>query len=131
MMYRLLSIRLDDDDQYEACYGEVEMDDEDRFDYTVGKKLFKIVGLPGEPVSIPTEVDEMSDFEFLTGGIMPKVHKPKEIAQGKADYWGNSLAIRVPKALADQMGLQKGTKLTLAKMGSFLVISPWGISLEE
>lgn len=122
-MYRLLSVRLDDDDNYEACYGQVEADDEDRFDYTVGERIFHVVGRPGEPVNIPTEVEAKSDFEYILEGTMPDVAQ-SIMFEKKVDKWGNSLAVRLPYEIVRQMGLEKGDKVAMHIVNSAIVILP-------
>jgi antitoxin MazE len=38
--------------------------------------------------------------------------------------WGNSLAIRIPKAFADEVGLDHGSQVELQIMGGQLVLRP-------
>jgi antitoxin MazE len=38
--------------------------------------------------------------------------------------WGNSLALRIPKSLVDEAGLQKGAAIELSLEDGKLVISP-------
>ncbi len=38
--------------------------------------------------------------------------------------WGHSLAVRIPKLYADQMGLTAGTRVTISLDGRRLVIEP-------
>lgn len=38
--------------------------------------------------------------------------------------WGNSLAIRIPKALADQLQVKEGTDIAFRIEGNSLVITP-------
>jgi antitoxin MazE len=38
--------------------------------------------------------------------------------------WGNSLAIRLPKALAEQVNLKEGTDITFSVSGNSIVITP-------
>lgn len=38
--------------------------------------------------------------------------------------WGNSLAIRIPKALAEQVQVQEGTEVTFSISGDSIVITP-------
>ena len=38
--------------------------------------------------------------------------------------WGNSLGVRLPSALAAQVGLTEGQKVTISAEGSKLTISP-------
>jgi antitoxin MazE len=46
--------------------------------------------------------------------------------------WGNSLAVRLPKAVAEQAGLDEGTQVDVAVEGGRLVVTPVeGPSLEE
>lgn len=42
----------------------------------------------------------------------------------KVAKWGNSLAIRLPKRLADELGLAAGRTVDLEKQGSGLAIKP-------
>lgn len=42
----------------------------------------------------------------------------------KVAKWGNSLAIRLPKRLADELGLAAGRTVDLEKHGSGLAINP-------
>lgn len=38
--------------------------------------------------------------------------------------WGNSLAIRIPRALAEQVQVQEGTAVTFSISGESIVITP-------
>jgi antitoxin MazE len=38
--------------------------------------------------------------------------------------WGNSLAIRIPRALAEQVQIAEGTEITLSISGNSIVITP-------
>ncbi|MEH2352661.1 AbrB/MazE/SpoVT family DNA-binding domain-containing protein [Nostoc sp.] len=38
--------------------------------------------------------------------------------------WGNSLAIRLPKALAEQVNVKEGTDITFSISGNSIVITP-------
>ncbi len=38
--------------------------------------------------------------------------------------WGNSLAVRIPKALAEQVQIQEGTDVTFSISGDSIVITP-------
>ncbi|WP_445630033.1 AbrB/MazE/SpoVT family DNA-binding domain-containing protein [Nostoc sp. DSM 114167] len=38
--------------------------------------------------------------------------------------WGNSLAIRLPKALAEQVNVKEGTDVTFSISGNSIVITP-------
>ncbi|MEH2245996.1 AbrB/MazE/SpoVT family DNA-binding domain-containing protein [Nostoc sp.] len=38
--------------------------------------------------------------------------------------WGNSLAIRLPKALAEQVNVKEGTDITFSVSGNSIVITP-------
>jgi antitoxin MazE len=40
--------------------------------------------------------------------------------------WGNSLAIRVPTALVDELGFQEGGEVHLSSRNGTLVVSPVG-----
>lgn len=43
---------------------------------------------------------------------------------GVVQKWGNSLGVRVPKALADQLGLHDGSEIEMVLRGGEIVISP-------
>ena len=43
--------------------------------------------------------------------------------QTKVQKWGNSLALRIPKSFADEVGLHGGTAVDLSLVGGKLVIS--------
>jgi antitoxin MazE len=48
--------------------------------------------------------------------------------------WGNSLAVRIPKAFAQQAGLQENAPITLSLVGGRLLIEPVlvvGFTLDE
>jgi antitoxin MazE len=46
--------------------------------------------------------------------------------------WGNSLAVRLPKTIAEQAGLGEGTQVDVAVEGGRLVVTPvQGPSLDE
>ncbi|GAB1544310.1 AbrB/MazE/SpoVT family DNA-binding domain-containing protein [Scytonema sp. NUACC21] len=38
--------------------------------------------------------------------------------------WGNSLAVRIPRALAEQVKIQEGTEVTLSISDNSIVITP-------
>lgn len=38
--------------------------------------------------------------------------------------WGNSLAIRIPKAVADQIQVEEGTPVSISISGDSIVITP-------
>ena len=38
--------------------------------------------------------------------------------------WGNSLAVRIPKALAEQVQIQEGTDVTFSISGDSIIITP-------
>ena len=42
----------------------------------------------------------------------------------KVQKWGNSLAVRIPRTLADQVGLGNGTPVEVQASGGKLVIVP-------
>jgi antitoxin MazE len=42
----------------------------------------------------------------------------------RVQKWGNSLALRIPKTLADEMGLQEDGAVELAREGGTLVVKP-------
>src|SRR3989337_1918297 len=42
----------------------------------------------------------------------------------KIAKWGNSLAVRLPKRLADELGLEPGKTVDLQKQGSTLTLAP-------
>ena len=42
----------------------------------------------------------------------------------RVQKWGNSLALRIPKSFADEVGLQKATAIELSLEDGKLVISP-------
>jgi antitoxin MazE len=44
--------------------------------------------------------------------------------ESKIQKWGNSLALRIPKAYADQMGLSSDSLVRLTVQGDRLVIEP-------
>ena len=44
----------------------------------------------------------------------------------KIAKWGNSLAVRLPKRLADELDLAPGTTVDLEKQGSKLTIEVYG-----
>jgi antitoxin MazE len=43
--------------------------------------------------------------------------------QAKIQRWGNSLALRIPKSFASEMGLAEKTDVNLAVVGETLVVS--------
>ena len=45
--------------------------------------------------------------------------------------WGNSLALRIPKVLADETGLQKESPVELALVDGALVVTPLSRSQTE
>jgi antitoxin MazE len=45
----------------------------------------------------------------------------------RVQKWGNSLAIRIPKPLANQMGLEPNSPVKLSLRGMELVIVPVGV----
>jgi antitoxin MazE len=42
----------------------------------------------------------------------------------RVQKWGNSLALRLPKALADGLGLEQGSAVELRVVGNTLVLEP-------
>lgn len=44
--------------------------------------------------------------------------------QTKVQRWGNSLAVRIPKAFAEDMGLREDTSVEIGVVEGDLVISP-------
>lgn len=42
----------------------------------------------------------------------------------KVSLWGNSLGIRLPQAIVQQMGLKQGDLLTISTEGNQIVLSP-------
>jgi antitoxin MazE len=56
----------------------------------------------------------------MGGGIMLQVQK-----------WGNSLGIRIPKALALKVGLEEGSEIDLDVEEGHLVIKPKSRTLDE
>lgn len=52
----------------------------------------------------------------------------------KVQKWGNSLAIRIPKAFANEVGFQQDGEVNIAVVDGQLVISQWvgrTLSLED
>ena len=45
--------------------------------------------------------------------------------------WGNSLAVRIPQAYAEQLGLQQGTSVEIAADGGTLVLTKAPQSLDD
>lgn len=45
--------------------------------------------------------------------------------------WGNSLGIRIPKALAIKVGLEEGSEIDLDIVDGYLVIKPQSKTLDE
>jgi|WetSurMetagenome_2_1015567.scaffolds.fasta_scaffold98491_3 antitoxin MazE len=46
------------------------------------------------------------------------------MATARIQMWGNCRAVRIPKGMADELGLEPGTKMVLTKVGRKLVIEP-------
>ncbi len=44
--------------------------------------------------------------------------------QSKVQRWGNSLAVRIPKAFAQDMGIEEDSPVEISVTGRDLVISP-------
>ena len=42
----------------------------------------------------------------------------------RVQKWGNSLALRIPKLLADEVGLRKGTSVEISLADGKIVITP-------
>ena len=54
--------------------------------------------------------------------------------QGKVQKWGNSLAIRIPKAFANEVGFQQDGEVDISIVDGQLVVSQWvgqTLSLED
>ena len=49
----------------------------------------------------------------------------------KVSKWGSSLAVRIPKAIAEEWGVEEGTSLELSRNSKSLVMTKRGKSLEE
>jgi antitoxin MazE len=49
---------------------------------------------------------------------------PRTIMEGKIQRWGNSLAIRIPKPIAEQVGLKQGGVVDLEVEADALSIRP-------
>jgi antitoxin MazE len=51
----------------------------------------------------------------------------------RVQKWGNSLAVRIPKALAEEAGLRANTAVELSLVGGSLVVQPVAppLTLEE
>jgi len=43
---------------------------------------------------------------------------------GKVQKWGNSLALRIPKSLAEEIHMKEGSSVEVSVKGKMLVISP-------
>lgn len=48
----------------------------------------------------------------------------------RVQRWGNSLAVRIPKAFAQEVGLVDGSPVELAVVGNHLVVEPSRLSLQ-
>ena len=42
----------------------------------------------------------------------------------RIQMWGNTRAVRIPKALAEELSLEPGTTVELSKVGAQLVVRP-------
>ena len=42
----------------------------------------------------------------------------------RVQKWGNSLALRIPKSFADEVGLQKGTSVEVSLADGKIVVTP-------
>ena len=54
--------------------------------------------------------------------------------QTRVQKWGNSLAVRIPKAFAEQVGLEENAPVALSLSGGKLIIAPASedkLSLED
>lgn len=51
--------------------------------------------------------------------------------QSRIQKWGNSLGLRIPKAIAQQAGLNEGTTVDFSVRGNTIVINPRRYSLEK
>lgn len=51
--------------------------------------------------------------------------------QSRIQKWGNSLGLRIPKAIAQQAGLNEGTTVDFSVRGNTIVINPQRYSLEK
>ncbi len=52
----------------------------------------------------------------------------------RVQQWGNSLALRIPKAFAEQASIKKGTSISLTVHNGQIVLKPlrrWKYSLRE
>jgi antitoxin MazE len=48
--------------------------------------------------------------------------------QGKVQRWGNSLAIRIPKVMAMEIGLEEHGKVDISVVDGQIVVSPAALS---
>lgn len=46
------------------------------------------------------------------------------VMQTRVQKWGNSLGVRIPRGLAEQIGLGAGTEVSLSARGGELVVKP-------
>jgi antitoxin component of MazEF toxin-antitoxin module len=44
--------------------------------------------------------------------------------RAKVQMWGNTRAVRIPKALAQELGLESGTEVSLSKSDDGLLLKP-------
>ncbi|KEF42173.1 MAG: hypothetical protein ER33_07385 [Cyanobium sp. CACIAM 14] len=44
--------------------------------------------------------------------------------QTRVQKWGNSLGVRIPRSLADQIGLDAGTEVSLSAKAGALIVKP-------
>lgn len=51
--------------------------------------------------------------------------------QSQVRRWGNSLAVRIPKAQAERAGLAEGSAVEIAVRGDTLVLKKRSLTLEE
>ncbi len=49
----------------------------------------------------------------------------------RVSKWGSSLAVRIPKAIAEEWGVQEGTQIELTRDGKGLVLKKRRKTLEE
>ncbi len=45
--------------------------------------------------------------------------------------WGNSLGVRIPQALANQIGISVGSRVKIEVVDSKIIISPVGYALDD
>lgn len=57
--------------------------------------------------------------------------KKNQALKTQAAKWGNSLAIRLPKTVASQLGIQEGTALEISMHADKLVLKKPTLTLDE